>query len=317
MIDGVAAMDRFLKLIASEPDISRVPVMVDSSKWEVIEAGLKCVQGKPIVNSISMKEGEEKFRRAGPAVPQVRRRRGRDGLRRGRPGRQPRAPQGDLRAGLPDPRRRGRLPGRGHHLRPQRLRRRDRHRGARDVRPGLHRGHPLDQGEPARRAGLRRHLQRSASPSAATTRCARRSTRSSSSTRSRPGLDMGIVNAGALRSTTRSTPSCGSGSRTSSSTGAPTPPSGCSRSPRSYNRAGEVDEATDEEWRALPVGERITHALVKGIDAHVEADTEELRAGDRRARRPPDRGDRGPADGRHERRRRPVRRRQDVPARRS
>jgi 5-methyltetrahydrofolate--homocysteine methyltransferase len=62
MIDGVAAMDRFLKLIAAEPDISRVPVMVDSSKWEVIEAGLKCVQGKPIVNSISMKEGEEPFR---------------------------------------------------------------------------------------------------------------------------------------------------------------------------------------------------------------------------------------------------------------
>jgi 5-methyltetrahydrofolate--homocysteine methyltransferase len=61
MIDGVAAMDRFLKLIASEPDISRVPVMVDSSKWEVIEAGLKCVQGKAIVNSISMKEGEESF----------------------------------------------------------------------------------------------------------------------------------------------------------------------------------------------------------------------------------------------------------------
>src|SRR4029078_5155042 len=61
MIDGVAAMDRFLKLVASEPDISRVPVMVDSSKWEVIEAGLKCVQGKAIVNSISMKEGEEKF----------------------------------------------------------------------------------------------------------------------------------------------------------------------------------------------------------------------------------------------------------------
>ena len=62
MIDGVAAMDRFLKLIAAEPDISRVPVMVDSSKWEVIEAGLKCVQGKAIVNSISMKEGEEAFR---------------------------------------------------------------------------------------------------------------------------------------------------------------------------------------------------------------------------------------------------------------
>ena len=61
MIDGVAAMDRFLKLVAAEPDICRVPVMVDSSKWEVLEAGLKCVQGKSIVNSISLKEGEEKF----------------------------------------------------------------------------------------------------------------------------------------------------------------------------------------------------------------------------------------------------------------
>ncbi|MCW2553019.1 MAG: hypothetical protein JWR78_2800, partial [Mycobacterium sp.] len=61
MIDGIAAMDRFTKLIAAEPDISRVPVMIDSSKWDVIEAGLKNVQGKPIVNSISMKEGEEKF----------------------------------------------------------------------------------------------------------------------------------------------------------------------------------------------------------------------------------------------------------------
>ncbi|MEO8888525.1 MAG: methionine synthase [Jatrophihabitantaceae bacterium] len=62
MIDGVAAMDRFVKLVASEPDISRVPVMIDSSKFEVIETGLRCVQGKPIVNSISLKEGEEKFR---------------------------------------------------------------------------------------------------------------------------------------------------------------------------------------------------------------------------------------------------------------
>jgi 5-methyltetrahydrofolate--homocysteine methyltransferase len=61
MIDGVAAMDRFVKLIASEPDICRVPIMVDSSKFEVIEAGLKCIQGKPIVNSISMKEGVEPF----------------------------------------------------------------------------------------------------------------------------------------------------------------------------------------------------------------------------------------------------------------
>ena len=63
MLDSVAAMDRFLKLIASEPDISRVPIMLDSSKWTVIEAGLKCIQGKGVINSISMKEGEAEFLR--------------------------------------------------------------------------------------------------------------------------------------------------------------------------------------------------------------------------------------------------------------
>ncbi len=75
MLDAEACMVRFLNLIASEPDISRVPIMLDSSKWEVLEAGLKCIQGKGVVNSISLKEGEEKFiqqakllRRYGAAV---------------------------------------------------------------------------------------------------------------------------------------------------------------------------------------------------------------------------------------------------------
>ena len=63
MLDSMAAMEKFLKLIASEPDISRVPIMLDSSKWSVIEAGLKCIQGKGVVNSISMKEGEGEFLR--------------------------------------------------------------------------------------------------------------------------------------------------------------------------------------------------------------------------------------------------------------
>ena len=75
LLDSEAAMVRFLNLIAAEPDISRVPIMIDSSKWTVIEAGLKCVQGKSVVNSISLKEGEESFiaqaelvRRYGAAV---------------------------------------------------------------------------------------------------------------------------------------------------------------------------------------------------------------------------------------------------------
>eukprot|EP01041_Mallomonas_annulata_P017785 gene17785-36413_t len=63
MLDSKAAMVKFLNLIAGEPDIARVPVMVDSSKWEVIEAGLRCVQGKGVVNSISMKEGVDEFKR--------------------------------------------------------------------------------------------------------------------------------------------------------------------------------------------------------------------------------------------------------------
>ena len=62
LIDSKAAMVEYLNLLAAEPDIARVPIMIDSSKWEVIEAGLQCVQGKPVVNSISMKEGEEQFR---------------------------------------------------------------------------------------------------------------------------------------------------------------------------------------------------------------------------------------------------------------
>ncbi|MGH8312438.1 MAG: homocysteine S-methyltransferase family protein, partial [Gammaproteobacteria bacterium] len=63
MLDGVAAMERILKLMASEPDICKLPVMIDSSRWEIIETGLKCLQGKCVINSISLKEGEEKFLR--------------------------------------------------------------------------------------------------------------------------------------------------------------------------------------------------------------------------------------------------------------
>jgi cobalamin-dependent methionine synthase I/methionine synthase I (cobalamin-dependent) len=68
MIDGVTAMSRFLHLLGSEPEVAKVPFMVDSSKWEVIEAGLKCIQGKGIVNSISMKAGEDEFKRQARAV---------------------------------------------------------------------------------------------------------------------------------------------------------------------------------------------------------------------------------------------------------
>ena len=68
LLDSVAAMRRYLNLLAAEPDISRIPVMLDSSRWEVLEAGLRCIQGKGVVNSISLKEGEEEFRRQARAA---------------------------------------------------------------------------------------------------------------------------------------------------------------------------------------------------------------------------------------------------------
>ena len=314
MIDGVAAMDRFVKLIASEPDISRVPLMIDSSKFEVIEAGLRCVQGKPIVNSISMKEGEEKFRREAHAVPQVRRRRRRHGLRRGRA-----RPTTSSAA-----RRSASAPTASSSTRSASRPRTSSSTRTSSRWPPASRSTPTTASTSSRPpAGSSRTCPArwcpaasptSRSPSAATTRCARRSTPCSCTTRSRPAWTWASSTPARSSSTTRSTRGCASASRTSSSTAAPTPPSGCSRSPAEFAGDGTKAEAADEEWRELPVDERITHALVKGIDDYAETDTEELRALIEARGGAADRGHRGPADGRHERRRRPVRRRQDVPA---
>ncbi len=130
MLHSEKAMSTFLNLLAAEPDISRVPIMIDSSKWTVIEAGLKCVQGKSIVNSISLKEGEEPFleharkvRRYGAAVVVM-------AFDETGPGGDRRAQVRDLQARLQAAHRDGRLPARGHHLRSEYLRGRDRHRGA-------------------------------------------------------------------------------------------------------------------------------------------------------------------------------------------
>ena len=86
LIDGPAAMRTFLNLMASEPEIARVPVMIDSSKWEVLQAGLEVTQGKSVVNSISLKEGEAEFLRRAADPPLRRFGRG-DALRRAGPSR--------------------------------------------------------------------------------------------------------------------------------------------------------------------------------------------------------------------------------------
>ena len=131
MLDAVAAMTRFLRLAAVEPGIAKVPVMIDSSRWEVLEAGLKCVQGKSVVNSISLKEGEEPFlrqarlvRRYGAAVVVM------------AFDEQGQADTVDRKvaiadAGLHAAHHQGRVPARRHHHRPERLRHRHRTRGAR------------------------------------------------------------------------------------------------------------------------------------------------------------------------------------------
>ena len=130
LLDSEKAMVEFLNLVAAEPDIARVPVMVDSSKFHVIEAGLKCIQGKAIVNSISMKEGEEAFieqaricRAYGAAVVVMAFDEQGQADTLGAQGR-------DLHPRLQDPDRADRLSARGHHLRSERVRGCDRHRGA-------------------------------------------------------------------------------------------------------------------------------------------------------------------------------------------
>ena len=130
LLDSEKAMTTFLNLIAAEPDIARVPVMIDSSKFSVIEAGLKCVQGKAVVNSISLKEGEDAFihhaklvRRYGAAVVVM-------AFDEAGQADTLRAQDDDRRARLRHSGQSRRLSAAGHHFRSEHLRRRDRHGGA-------------------------------------------------------------------------------------------------------------------------------------------------------------------------------------------
>ena len=312
MIDGVAAMDRFLKLVASEPDISRVPVMVDSSKWEVIEAGLKCVQGKPVVNSISLKEGEEKFveqarlcRRYGAAVVVM---------------------AFDEDGQADSLQRRTEVCRRAYRILTEEV-------GfpAEDiifdpnvfaVATGIeeHATYGQDYIEATRwiKANLDGALVSGGISNVSF------SFRGNNPVREaihavflfhaiEAGLDMGIVNAGALAVYDQVDAELRDRIEDVVLNRRPDAAERLLEVAETYNRAATDEDPTEEEWRALPVSERITHALVKGIDAHIEADTEELRAEIESPRRPPHRGDRGAADGRDGRRRRPVRLGQDVP----
>nr|WP_218851853.1 methionine synthase [Nocardioides panaciterrulae] len=277
MIDGVAAMDRFLKLVASEPDISRVPVMVDSSKWEVIEAGLRCVQGKPIVNSISMKEGEEKFieqatlcRKYGAAAVVM---------------------AFDEDGQADNLQRRKAICERAYRILVDRV------------------GFPpediiFDPNVFAVATGIEEHASYGRDFIEATRWIKENlpgalvsggisnvsfSFRGNNPVREaihavflfhaiRAGLDMGIVNAGALAVYDEVEPELRERIEDVVLNRRPDAAERLLEIAEAHNRADADVEATEEEWRALPLGERITHALVKGIDAHVESDTEQLRA---------------------------------------
>ncbi|MCC6301420.1 MAG: methionine synthase [Gammaproteobacteria bacterium] len=277
MIDGVAAMTRFLNLIAGEPDISRVPIMIDSSKWEVIEAGLKCVQGKPIVNSISMKEGEEKFIREatlclkyGAAVVVM---------------------AFDEQGQADNLERRKTICARAYKILTERV-------GFPPediifdpnifaVATGIaeHNAYGTDFIEAAR--WIRRnlpHVHISGGVSNVSF-----SFRGNNPVREAihavflyhaiaAGMDMGIVNAGVLPVYADLDPEL---RERIEDVILNRRPDGAERLVEIAGRFKGGDakqEVADEAWRSLPVRERITHALVKGLDAHVESDVEELRA---------------------------------------
>lgn len=276
MIDGVAAMDRFLKLVASEPDISRVPVMVDSSKFEVIEAGLKNVQGKAIVNSISMKEGEESFR----AHARLCRKYGAAAV----------VMAFDEDGQADNLERRKAICERAYRILVDEV-------GfpAEDiifdpnvfaVATGIeeHASYGLDFIEATR--WIKENLP-GAKVSGGISNVSF-SFRGNNPVREAihavflfhaiaAGLDMGIVNAGALVVYDQVEPELRERIEDVVLNRRPDAAERLLEIAEAHNRKGEQVEAEAEEWRSLPVGERITHALVKGIDAHVEADTEELR----------------------------------------
>ena len=277
MIDGVAAMDRFTKLIAAEPDISRVPVMIDSSKWEVIEAGLKNVQGKPIVNSISMKEGEEKFireaqlcRKYGAAVVVM---------------------AFDEQGQADNLERRKEICGRAYRILTEEV-------GfpAEDIifdpncfalATGIeeHATYGIDFIEAC--AWIKENLPgvhisggiSNVSFSFRGNNPVREAIHSVFLFHAiKAGLDMGIVNAGALVPYDSIDPELRDRIEDVVLNRREDAAERLLEIAERFNTKGAEEDPKAAEWRSLPVRERITHALVKGIDAHVDDDTEELRA---------------------------------------
>ena len=277
MIDGVAAMDRFTKLIASEPDISRVPMMIDSSKWEVIEAGLRNVQGKSIVNSISMKEGEDKFREQARLCRKY--------------GAAAVVMAFDEDGQADNLERRTQICERAYRILVDEV------------------GFPaediiFDPNCFALATGIEEHANYGVDFIEATRWIKQNlpgarvsggisnvsfSFRGNNPVREaihsvflfhaiKAGLDMGIVNAGALVVYDEIDPELRERIEDVVLNRRPDAAERLLEIAEQHRGSGEQEEVAELEWRSMPLGERITHSLVKGIDAHVEDDTELLRA---------------------------------------
>src|ERR1700758_2680656 len=277
MLDSKAAMVRFLNLVASEPDIARVPIMIDSSKWEVIEAGLKCVQGKPIVNSISMKEGEEKFvhearlcRKYGAAVVVM---------------------AFDEQGQADNLERRKEICGRAYRILTE-----EGGFPAEDIifdpncfalATGIeeHATYGIDFIEAC--AWIKENLPgvhisggiSNVSFSFRGNNPVREAIHSVFLFHAiKAGLDMGIVNAGALVPYDSIDPELRDRIEDVVLNRREDAAERLLEIAERFNSTEKGEDPQAAEWRSLPVRERVTHALAKGIDAHVDADTEELRA---------------------------------------
>ena len=309
LIDGEQAMTRFLNLVSADPSIAKVPIMVDSSKWSVIEAGLKCVQGKSIVNSISLKAGEDEFlhqarlvRRYGAAVVVM-------------------AFDEEGQAVTKD--RKVAICERAYKLLTEQA------------------GFPpediiFDVNILTVGTGIEEHNNYAVEFIEAVRELKRRlpycktsggvsnvsfSYRGNDAVREamnaaflyhaiRAGLDMGIVNAGQLEVYEEIPKDLLERVEDVLLNRRPDAADRLTEFAESVKSSQKKDKGKDLSWRSAPVAERLKHALITGTVDYIDEDTEEARQQYER----PLAHHRGAADGRHERRRRPLRRGQDVPA---
>ena len=281
MLDSEAAMERYLKLLASEPDISRVPIMVDSSRFSVIESGLRCLQGKGVVNSISMKEGEDEFIRQARIVKRY--------------GAAVIVMAFDETGQADSVRRKVEVCDRSYRLLTERV-----GFAPQDIifDPNIfavgtgieeHNGYAVAFIEAARQLKRRFPLSHVSGGVSNVSFSFRGNNPVREAIHSvflyhatRAGMDMGIVNAGQLQIYEQIDPALREAVEDVV----------LNRRPDATERLLEIADTVtassrrrevDDAWRSLPVDERLKHALVNGVDAHIESDVEEARQGSERA----------------------------------